>query len=484
MKKYTLEDVCIIQSGGTPDRSNQEFYNAPFIPWVKVGDIEEGKAISKTEEFISEGGLKSIGNRVFEKGSVLLALYGSTLGKTALTDIKVSGNQAVLCLDSKNKDILLNTYLKYWFDFNKQRIIFKRKGGAQKNLNADYVKKLRISLPSLEVQKRNVFILESIESLIIRRRKTLELLEEYSNNIFLEMFLENDDFSSSSKYWGKIEDVVQQSIYGTSKKANIDRKGLPVVRMNNITYTGELDLCDIKWVELEERELENLTLRNGDILFNRTNSKELVGKTAVWDRGEGYTFAGYLVKIILKAEKMLPHYFSSYLNSHFGKKILFNKGRSSGNQVNFSPPLLKSQKILIPPMDLQVEYEQITVKLKDQEKALLKSLNLLEELFQSLIASIFEDNKKQVYDEIDMLIGDEIKLELLLNTITSADFESVELYSMEVEKLFKILERTELRNRMDTNYRKGIIQRLEKSRVIIETNKEYKNRKIDETTTS
>lgn len=67
MKKYALRDICYIQSGGTPDRSISEYYNSPDIPWAKVGDLEDGKTIVKTKESISYKGLKSIGNRIFEK---------------------------------------------------------------------------------------------------------------------------------------------------------------------------------------------------------------------------------------------------------------------------------------------------------------------------------------------------------------------------------------------------------------------------------
>lgn len=484
MKKYTLGNICFIQSGGTPNRSVSEFYASPDIPWAKVGDIEEGKRITKTDEFISNEGLKSIGNRVFDKGTVLLALYGSTLGKTCISDIRLSCNQAVLALASKDNNMLDNTYLKYWFDFNKERIVFRQKGGAQKNLNADYIKKLEIILPSISNQKRSVALLEQIQALISDRIKTISVLEEYLKNIFLDMFLENPSFEPNSKYWGKIETILKATVYGTATKANNEQKGIPVIRMNNITYNGEIDIRDLKWVELGSNETEKLKLNDGDVLFNRTNSKELVGKTAVWENGPGFTFAGYIIKLVINPEKMTPYYFSDYMNSHFGKRILFYKGKSSGNQVNFSSSLLKTQKILIPPIEMQHEYQKINRSVKSQKQSLEKSLILLQELFQSALNEAFKNNNEDNTDDIDLLIADEIRLELFLNTFISSDFENEELYSIEIERLFTILERTSLANNVTADYKKGIIQRLEKAKIILEANREYKNRLLDEAITS
>lgn len=480
MQKYKLGDICFIQSGNTPDRSIAEYYESSFIPWAKVGDLEEGKTLSRTEEFISESGLNSIGHRVFEKGTLLLALYGSTLGKTAIADIRLSCNQAILGINTRNTQILLNPYLKYWFDYNKERIVFRQKGGAQKNLNKGYVEKLNILLPPVDEQQRSVEILESIQEIISNRNKTIEFLDEYLKNIFLEMFLENSRFDPTSKYWGKINDVIEASVYGTAEKANTEMKGVPIIRMNNITSTGELDLVDLKWVELDQSLTNTFELQDGDILFNRTNSKELVGKTAVWDKGSGYAFAGYLVKLILYKDKMTPYYFSGFMNSHFGKKILFNKAKSSGSQVNFSPPLLKNQKILIPPIDLQRKYDEIYRSIKLQKQSLQKSLTLLQELFTSITFQIFGNDKPDSKEEIDILMQDDIQLELFLNTINASDFQSEELYSIEIEKLFKILDRTDKGNLDSHEFKKGIIQRLANKKIVLEANREYKNRLIDE----
>ena len=98
-------------------------------------------------------------------------------------------------------------------------------------------------------------------------------------------------------------DVVEDTQYGTSMKANEQGSGVPVLRMNNITYSGDIDLTDLKHVDLVEAEDERYFVRRGDLLFNRTNSQELVGKMGVWNRDERFAFAGYLVRLRLNCDR-------------------------------------------------------------------------------------------------------------------------------------------------------------------------------------
>ena len=102
---------------------------------------------------------------------------------------------------------------------------------------------------------------------------------------------------------GSITSLLQ---YGTSEKANTHGKGFAVLRMNNIK-DGELALTDIKHIELPQRETDKLQLKKGDILFNRTNSKELVGKCAVFHEETPWVFASYLIRVRLDEQRAELH---------------------------------------------------------------------------------------------------------------------------------------------------------------------------------
>src|SRR4030042_5993691 len=115
---------------------------------------------------------------------------------------------------------------------------------------------------------------------------------------------------------GSIVEMIQ---YGTSEKANISGIGTPIIRMNNI-IDGVLNLSALKHIQLHEAEQKKLLLKKGDILFNRTSSKELVGKCAVFDETGDYVFASYLIRVRVDVAKAHPDYLAYVINSALGRQ--------------------------------------------------------------------------------------------------------------------------------------------------------------------
>jgi len=118
--KVKLGALCDTKSGGTPRRGNSEYYSGE-IPWVKIGDLDaQNGVILDTDEKITEAGLASIGNRIFEKGTILLSMYGS-VGKVAIAGRKLAINQAILGLKIKDEK-LLNPRFRSLAQNNSERI--------------------------------------------------------------------------------------------------------------------------------------------------------------------------------------------------------------------------------------------------------------------------------------------------------------------------------------------------------------------------
>ncbi len=151
----------------------------------------------------------------------------------------------------------------------------------------------------------------------------------------------------------RIGDITLETQYGTAQKANESGAGLPVLRMGNITEDGRIDLSDIKHVELQPEELLRHTVRRGDVLFNRTNSAELVGKTALWASDETYAFAGYLVRLRLAPDRCDPRYFAYVLNSPRMKRLLRARAKPSINMSNINATELMGFEIPLPSLATQ-----------------------------------------------------------------------------------------------------------------------------------
>lgn len=110
---------------------------------------------------------------------------------------------------------------------------------------------------------------------------------------------------------------------------------------------GGWNFSSLKYIDLEEKELEKYLVHKGEILFNRTYSKELVGKTAVYRENEAMAYSGYLIKV-KQGEKANSEFAYAYLNSKYGKEYC--------RYANINAEELKSIKIYLPPMQLQNEF--------------------------------------------------------------------------------------------------------------------------------
>ena len=197
--------------------------------------------------------------------------------------------------------------------------------------------------------------------IIDARHAELQLLDDLIKARFVEMF---GTYPANEKRWttGNIRNLVTEVRYGSSRKASEGNSGqYPYLRMNNITYSGELDLTDTKTIDIPEEELDKCTVRRGDLLFNRTNSKELVGKTCVYNRDEMMVLAGFVVRVRLN-DRALPEFVSAFLNTDFSKKMLLNMCKAAIGQANINAQELQNIGIYIPPIELQKKF----VSFKDQ----------------------------------------------------------------------------------------------------------------------
>ncbi len=155
-----LGEVCFTTSGGTPNRGNSKFYQGN-IPWVKSGELDRG-LILDTEEKISEEAIKNSSAKVFPKGTLLIALYGATIGKLAFLGVDAATNQAV-CGIYKNENIDSNYLFNFLF-YKKPSLVKQGIGGAQPNISQGILKNLDVPIPPIGEQQAIVAKIEELLS--------------------------------------------------------------------------------------------------------------------------------------------------------------------------------------------------------------------------------------------------------------------------------------------------------------------------------
>ncbi|MBA3923906.1 MAG: restriction endonuclease subunit S, partial [Nostocaceae cyanobacterium] len=264
----------------------------------------------------------------------------------------------------------------------------EQRGGTQKFVSLKVLRNMLIPYPPLEEQRRIAAILDQANAVRRKRQEVIALTEELLRSTFLEMF---GDPATNPKEWEimRMSKVVSQTQYGTAEKANSEKNGIPVLRMNNITYTGEIKLDDLKWCPIPAADEAKFTVQRGDLLFNRTNSPELVGKTAVWRSDEKYAFAGYLVRVRFEAGRALSEYVSAYLNSSYAKKYLFERAKPSINMSNFSASEFLKISLPLPPFALQERFVVVADATRSSIRRFEGMFKDANELFNSLLQRAF-----------------------------------------------------------------------------------------------
>lgn len=258
------------------------------------------------------------------------------------------------------------------------------KSAAIPGLNRDDAYRLEITLPPLDEQRRIARILDSASHLTTSAfSERLDFINTLIRSRFESQFLQPE------RSWSTIGDYLESTQYGTSSKASsIGRT--PILRMGNITSSGSLDLDDLKYIDLTPKEESKYDLRDGDLLFNRTNSKELVGKTTIYrNRREAkMTFAGYLIRA-RTAKHARPEYVSAYLNSRHGKATLQLRAKAIVGMANINATELKKLPIPAASPEEQSRFAEFYKAAEEVANRAAASKQLGENLYTSLSTRAF-----------------------------------------------------------------------------------------------
>ena len=286
---------------------------------------------------------------------------------------KFDAYQRTYIIEDNSNGRLYLPYLYYFMNGYVEELRKLSIGGVIKYIKLRNLTDALIELPDIETQKYIVSILSKIKELIGSRYQELKILENLIKARFVEMF---GDPIENPKNWKitTVGDIVTEVRYGTSKPA-VEGGQYPYLRMNNLTADGHLDLHDLKYIDISDEEIEKCVVRTGDVLFNRTNSIDLVGKTALFDLPEEMVIAGYIIRVRLK-KNMLPEVFSEYMNLKALKDILRSMAKGAVNQANINAQELQSIKIYLPNIELQKQFVTIRTQIDKSKFAVLSCSNL------------------------------------------------------------------------------------------------------------
>lgn len=387
-KKYKLEDICEFIKNG---KSVQQTKDQKGLPITRIETIANS-VIDPAKVGYANLALEGNESYLLKNGDILFSHINSVehLFKTAkyngIPEQLIHGMN-LLCLRPNVKLIDPQFFLHLLRSDKVKRglLTYANKSVNQASISATSVKNFEVVIPSLEEQRRIASILDKADAIRQKRQQAIAKLDELLQATFIDMF---GDPIKNEKGWsiGTIGDMLESVKYGSSDKAELEGD-VPILRMNNITYSGEMNLKDLKYIKQEQAD-EKYLVRQGDILFNRTNSKELVGKTAVYYGPEPMAYAGYLVRGRTLPEHV-PEYISGFLNSSWGKSTLQSMCKSIIGMANINAKEFQSIRLPIPPSELQLQFKKKVYAIRELKLKLEIQLHQYDELFNALQQKAF-----------------------------------------------------------------------------------------------
>ena len=267
-----LKSVASWGSGGTPSRKHEEYYNGDIL-WIKTGELNNGW-IYDTEEKITDEGLKKSSAKLFPPYSVLIAMYGATIGKVAILGVPATTNQACACAVC-NKS-LLYMYLFYYCISQKNVFIEKGKGGAQPNISQIILKQHPIPLPPLFEQQR---IVERIEELFAKLDEAKERLQEVADSFavrkaaILHKAFTGELIGKQVTELVPLEnlvDLIKIGPFGSSlHESDYIENGIPLVNPKHIVQQRIVPQSKISISDEKAEELSSYKLKENDIVLGR-----------------------------------------------------------------------------------------------------------------------------------------------------------------------------------------------------------------------
>lgn len=425
---------------------------------IRIQNLNNSLAIyNKTTKDVDE-------KYIVKKGDILIS-WSASLGVYTWENDDAYLNQHIFKVEFISKNILKD-YFRYVIKLALEELTYKMRGVGLKHLTKGQLDEYEFVLPNLVEQEVTVKRLKSIESLIIRRKKSIILLDEFIKSLFLQMF---GHPIPNHKKWekNKITKYCKSIVPGRNKPSIFDGK-IPWIKTENLRELSFVNTStNYLLSESEIKISKNKIIPKGSVVMTSA------GKVGTVSIANTEVVLNQQLHCFVCKGKILPEFLMFVI--FFQKRVVENLAiKAVINYLNKSK--CESIDVIVPELKFQKKFVNSFYKVDLKKQQINKSLELLEELFQSLLYNSFTQREIKE-DEIDKLINDELEIETMIQDIKVSDFESLAQYNSSKDLLFKVLERTEIKNKLEketSKFNKGIVQIYSQNKIEIKTSREHK----------
>lgn len=376
-----MSEVVTWGSGGTPKATEGKYYDNGTIPWLVIGDLNDGIVKSSASK-ITELGLKNSSAKLIPPGTLLVAMYGS-IGKLGITGMECCTNQAIAF--AKELHGVTTKYMFYYLAMMKSKLISMGKGGTQKNISQSVLKSLPVIVPPLSEQEYIVARIEELFSQLdasVSELKTAkERLKVYRQAVLKAAFEGIDTYIA----FGHITDSRLGKMLDKEKNIGISRKYLRNINVRWFSF----DLFDLLEMRIEDNEVNKYSIEYGDLVICEGGEP---GRCAVWEK-ECTIFYQKALHRVRFLDNSNPKFYMYYLwfSSQSGQVSKYFTGTGIKHLTGQS-----LAKISVPTTDRTIQ-DTVVARIESHlsvceiiEKTVDTALQQTEALRQSILKKAFE----------------------------------------------------------------------------------------------
>ena len=380
-----LGEIVEIRGGGTPSRSVEAYWGGP-IPWATVKDFKS-TCLDATLESITPEGVVNSSTNIIPSGAIIVPTR-MAVGKAAINSVDLAINQdlkALLPRENIDQKFLLH------FLLSKASFLEDRAQGATvKGIKLDLLRSLEFPNLSFEEQRRIAGILDKADGIRRKREQALKFADRFLRSVFEQIF---DDLQNNPKGWDTalLLDILsfdpQNGLYRPSKDYG---SGTYILRIDSF-YDGYL-IKDrpLKQLSIDQKTIAKYLLCNGDIVINRVNSREYLGKSALIEGlTEKTVFESNMMRLRVQEHVAAPRFLVDQLQTQFIKGQILRASKDAVNQSSINQTDVKNLEVRLPPIDLQSKYAEVVAKKNSSDHMLYEALAAANELFEGLSQRAF-----------------------------------------------------------------------------------------------
>lgn len=407
---YKLKDVINMQRGrfGHRPRNDPSLYNGKY-PFIQTGDVVRAKFGSEISysQTLNDRGLKT--SRLFSEPVVVLTI-AANIGYTAILNYPACFPDSLIGLTSKN-DLLELEYINIYISLIRQYVEDLAPQAAQKNINYQQLASIPIVVPAKDLQRKIIDVWNTAQDLEkIKRQQAKEKLTSIDAYLLDKLGVEHkqkklnvesriftmpfrnlvgkrfdpifynsdlDQFNKGKFTSTKLKTLIKEfsSGQGVGRQDQVSKdEGILQIRPTNLGPRGSFLFEKNIFVPDEARHKR---LQKGDVIFNNTNSQELVGKSAYWDVDLEATYSNHITVLRVDEIKIFPEYLALILNLYQKANIFYSICTNWNNQSGVGIDVLLDLNIPLPPLALQEEIISHIRQIRNEAKKLETEANLV-----------------------------------------------------------------------------------------------------------